>query len=90
LDGPEISYEDYYGLEEFDGVYLGHDPDASQCTPTLLITCPHRDCKLNVEDEKHGSGEPSPIMNVDCFLDGDRGQQRGDEWEEDGMLVIDF
>ena len=86
----ETGYEDYYDLEEFEGVYLGHDPEPSQNLPTLLITCPHDDYELNVEEEKRASGEPRPILKVDCVFDGAGAQRCGDEWEEDGMHVIDF
>jgi len=86
FNGIETVYEDYYDLEEFEGV---HDPETSQHLPTLVITCPHGDCALDGEEEKRASGEPRPTMNVN-FLDGVGEPQCGDGWEEDGMVVIDF
>jgi hypothetical protein len=82
--------EDDYGLEEFEGV---HDPDASQHPSTLLITCPHRDRERNVKVEKCENGQPAKLINVeslDGVLDRVRAQHCEEEWEEDGMLVVDF
>jgi hypothetical protein len=84
FNGVNIDHdEDFYGLEEFEGAHLGYDLDASQHPSTLLVTCPHR--KRDVEEE---NGEPAKLINVECLagvLDGAR-----EEWEEDGMFVVDF
>jgi len=78
----EIDYEDCYDVEESDGVHLGQDAEASQIAPTLLVTCPH-----HLEKEKCERGEARLIMDVDDFLDG---QCEDEEWERDGILLIDF